>query len=80
MTSIGVTLGADTYVTCHVYTDRTPILHISRGGTILTLSLDHDRIPSDEDLKAVRDLIDAVLVFGAEVERHACGAPSMAAS
>lgn len=66
------------YITCHTYPDRTPILHISQGGNVFTLSLDGKDYPSENDLQAIRDLVDAVMVMQAEAERLAWGVPAVA--
>lgn len=74
-TSISLQLAdTGTYIVCYRYPERTPILAVNIGHTSFSLTLDADQRVTDGHLQAARDLVDAALVFQAEVERIACGA------
>jgi hypothetical protein len=71
--------GDDAYLRCFSYDDRCPILHISGGSSIVTVSPAGHLAADDEDLKFARELLRTVREFAAEVERlH--GAPATSAS
>jgi hypothetical protein len=70
-TSVQVSIygGNDAYLRCFTYDDKCPILQISAGSSIVSVSPIGHYAAGDEDLKFARELLRTVQVFTAEVER-----------
>jgi hypothetical protein len=76
----GLYVSAGTWVTCHRYPDKTPILSIQAGRSEFSISI-KDRNADDAAVEFARALVCNVQSFAAEVERlHAAKtAPSESA-
>jgi hypothetical protein len=68
ITSLGVYVSADTWVTCHRYPEQTPILVIDAGTTSLSISV-KGRDATESAVKFARELAQQAQAFAAEVER-----------
>jgi hypothetical protein len=66
---LGLYVGADGWVTCHHYADKTPILAISAGGTSLSIGIKDRYATEDTAVEFARVLLRTAQEFAAEVER-----------
>lgn len=66
--SVGLYVGADSWVTCHHYGDKTPILVIDAAGISASISV-KGRDASESALQFARALAHHAQAFAADVER-----------
>ncbi|RVX45454.1 hypothetical protein EDD27_8253 [Nonomuraea polychroma] len=62
--------------TCTTYPDRTPVLALGAGNSIVSVCLHADQITA-ESVDFARDLAKAAQVFAVEIERRWRGLPSI---
>ena len=66
--SVGLYVGTDGWVKCHLYGDKTPILVIDAGDSSVTIS-PAGREASGAAVEFARALVGKVQEFAAEIER-----------
>ena len=69
MFSASMKVSPSTWVTCHAYVDRTPILALHGEHGSLSIYTPRADRPSESDRKFARELVRAADAFMAEVER-----------